>query len=113
MKQPFFLAMLLSATCLSGCSPLNTQFSCNATAGDHCLSIEEVDAMTQTHEEHAGVWRERVAPMKAGATPKKINPSRLADESRTIWVAPWRDAKGVWHKNDTLWADAPTTHRLS
>jgi len=101
MKQPFFLAMLLSATCLSGCSPLNTQFSCNATAGDHCLSIEEVDAMTQTHEEHAG------------ATPKKINPSRLADESRTIWVAPWRDAKGVWHKNDTLWADAPTTHRLS
>lgn len=32
---------------LSACAPINTQFSCNETAGDKCLSIEEMHAMTE------------------------------------------------------------------
>jgi hypothetical protein len=32
---------------MSGCSPMNSEFSCNATAGDSCLTIEQVDAMTR------------------------------------------------------------------
>jgi conjugal transfer pilus assembly protein TraV len=112
MKQHTKMMMLvLSTVMLIGCSPVNTQFSCNATAGDHCLSIEEVDAMTQTHEVHAGGWRERVrmAPMKAD---RSENTKRLAQAPRTIWVAPWRDERGVLHQNDTLWAEAPTDTTL-
>ncbi len=32
---------------LTGCSPMNTDFSCKATATDSCLNIEDVDAMTR------------------------------------------------------------------
>ncbi len=32
---------------LSACSPVNSEFSCNKTAGDSCLTIEQVDAMTR------------------------------------------------------------------
>jgi conjugal transfer pilus assembly protein TraV len=31
---------------LTGCSTVNSSFSCNKTAGDTCLTIEQVDAMT-------------------------------------------------------------------
>ena len=31
---------------MSACSPINSEFSCNATAGDSCMTIEQVDAMT-------------------------------------------------------------------
>lgn len=33
-------------SCLTACSPVNSEFSCNKTAGDSCLTIEQVDAMT-------------------------------------------------------------------
>ena len=32
---------------LIGCGTMNTNFSCNATAHDSCLTIEQVDAMTR------------------------------------------------------------------
>ena len=32
---------------LVGCAPINSDFSCNKTAGDSCLTIEQVDAMTR------------------------------------------------------------------
>lgn len=93
---------------LGACAPMNTQFSCNATAGDRCLSIEEVNAMTQSHEEHAGIWRERVhvRPMKNART--HSNPSRVASNAQTIWVAPWTDKQGVRHQDDTLYAAIST-----
>ena len=37
---------LLLCVCLTACSPVNSEFSCNKTAGDSCLTIEQVDAMT-------------------------------------------------------------------
>lgn len=37
------LAVILS----SGCSAVNGSFSCNKTAGDSCLTMDEVNAMTE------------------------------------------------------------------
>ena len=37
------LAVILS----SGCSTVNESFSCNKTAGDSCLTMDEVNAMTE------------------------------------------------------------------
>ena len=104
--KTLFLSMVLLQLC--ACAPMNTQFSCNATAGDHCLSIEEVNSMTESHEEHAGIWRERVhaAPMKAERSSSK--PSRFSKNTQTIWVAPWIDKQGVRHQDDTLYAAIPT-----
>ena len=44
-----FVCILISTTSflISACSPMNSEFSCNATAGDSCLTIEQVDAMTR------------------------------------------------------------------
>ena len=45
MKMLSVTGFLVSA-CLTACSPVNSEFSCNKTAGDSCLTIEQVDAMT-------------------------------------------------------------------
>ena len=48
MRARFSLLAFCAAGCLaSACAPVNSKFSCNATAGDSCLTIEQVDAMTQ------------------------------------------------------------------
>lgn len=35
---------------LNACAPINTQFSCNETARDKCLSIEEAYALTEKND---------------------------------------------------------------
>lgn len=47
MKRPTLSLMPLLALLLTGCGTMNSNFSCNATAGDSCLTIEQVDAMTR------------------------------------------------------------------
>lgn len=36
---------------LSGCATMNSDFSCNNTAKDSCLTIEQVDALTRFADE--------------------------------------------------------------
>lgn len=49
MRINHFACILIGITSLlmSACSPMNSEFSCNATAGDSCMTIEQVDAMTR------------------------------------------------------------------
>lgn len=42
-----FIAISTASFLMSACSPINSQFSCNATAHDSCMTIEQVDAMTR------------------------------------------------------------------
>jgi len=42
-----FIEISSIALLMSACSPMNSDFSCNATAGDSCMTIEQVDAMTR------------------------------------------------------------------
>jgi conjugal transfer pilus assembly protein TraV len=42
-----FIAVSITSCLISGCSPMNSEFSCNATASDSCMTIEQVDAMTR------------------------------------------------------------------
>lgn len=46
MNKRVLVSMMLAAL-LTGCGTMNSNFSCNATAGDSCLTIEQVDAMTR------------------------------------------------------------------
>ena len=91
MKLSFVGVVILN----SACAPINTQFSCNSTAGDKCLSIEEVNAMTEVDEVKKPIHVRRIPAKQA----------RLAHTStQTIWIAPWTDEKGIRHTNDTLFA---------
>ena len=47
MNQLIRILLLATVSILTGCSSMNSQFSCNKTAGDGCLSMEEVNAMTE------------------------------------------------------------------
>lgn len=69
------VAVSAAGLLMSACSPMNSEFSCNATAGDSCMTIEQVDAMTRyadgtrasqqkrDHHSHPYVW---VAPQHDG-----------------------------------------------
>lgn len=49
MKRFILLSTCVTALSagITGCSTMNSEFSCNATAGDSCLTIEQVDDMTR------------------------------------------------------------------
>ena len=95
MKHLFMKLSLIGVVVLnSACAPINTQFSCNATAGDRCLSIEEVNAMTEIDEVKKPIHVKRISNQ---------DHARLA-HTQTIWIAPWIDEKGFRHTNDTLFA---------
>ena len=61
MKYFFTHFSLIGLVMLSSaCAPINTKFSCNSTADDKCLSIEEVNAMTETAQEKQTVVHEKL-----------------------------------------------------
>ena len=95
MKTFKCVPLMIGFLVLSACAPVNTQFSCNETAGDRCLSIEEVNAMTEMHEQRQGALQR-----SKGDQPRY----RPHSKTQTIWVAPWKDAQGNLHQNDTLFA---------
>ena len=92
MKLPFIFLIALSLTVLAGCSTMNSDFSCKATAADSCLSIEQVDAMTRFAD----------APTLNTPLNSKVRKTYRENQSQRtdnqpIWVAPWKDKNGRSH----------------
>lgn len=83
---------------LSGCSAVNSRFSCNETASDRCLSIEEVDRMTRFADDYHASSQ----PSKFGQ--KKSFKSRTQNQSskELVWIAPWKDKFGVAYQSQTI-----------
>lgn len=87
MKHPIFVLMPIVAVLLAGCGTMNSNFSCNATAGDSCLTIEQVDAMTRFADDvkpmppkHAKLRAENILPDKVGNIIKQNN-------GQSVWIA--------------------------
>jgi conjugal transfer pilus assembly protein TraV len=73
---------------LSGCSTMNESFTCNQTAGDSCLTIDAVNAMTEP---------------KGTYTKHRIIKSANEDADKSsLWIAAWQDAQGHQHDEKTL-----------
>lgn len=77
---------------LSGCSTMNDSFTCDLTAGDSCMTIDAVNAMT----EPKGSYTKR----KIIKSPPMPN-DELADSSQ-LWIAPFNDEKGKYHSEETI-----------
>ena len=93
MKHVFKVIPLFGALTLSACAPINTDFSCNVTAGDKCMSIEEVNAMTEGHSTEA----HRIK------SSSKHKSQRYGQEAtQAIWLAPWVDSTGSLHTHDIM-----------
>lgn len=83
--RTFICSLFVLISC-SGCSTVNESFSCNKTAGDSCLTMDEVNAMT---EEKGAYIRKQV-----------IKPQRYVhEESRAtqgLWIAG-QEQQGASH----------------
>jgi hypothetical protein len=92
----YVLSAGLLVIVLSGCAPINTEFSCNATAGDQCLSIEEVNEMTKQHTK---------ALRASSCMTCEKQPRLLRKRTQSIWIPPMVDAKGEAHHANVVIAD--------
>lgn len=86
MKMTHFVLVLASVITLTACSTMNSNFSCNATAGDTCLSLDDVNAMTEGR-----------AASPITIIRKEKRPLMKAEVKR-VWIAPFADNKGVKHQ---------------
>lgn len=76
--------LLLAVLVLPACSTVNETLSCNETAGDSCLTMDEVNAMT----EEKGVYvRKKV--FKSGPFTNQ-DPVRQANRDG-LWIAGQED----------------------
>lgn len=51
MKPLFKPLYGISFLLLTSCTTMNSEFSCNTTANDNCMTIEQIDAMTRFADE--------------------------------------------------------------
>lgn len=69
-----FALMCLGMVLCSGCSTMSESFSCNQTAWDNCLSMDEVHAMT----EEKGAYQRKQAFK---------SPVHAHESQEQLWVA--------------------------
>ncbi len=67
---------------ISGCAGVNTEFSCNASAGDRCIPVEQVNKQAIN-----GEYSENNKPKK--------NITR-------VWFASYTDQDGTYHRGTYL-----------
>ena len=88
-----FLILVPVAGLLAGCSTMNSNFSCNVAAGDSCLTIEQVDAMTRFADENP-----KARPRRSRANAKHQRPAPSGalirqNNGQSLWVA--KNIKGA------------------
>jgi len=105
MRKYFLISISILMIGLSGCSPINTEFSCNATAGYKCLSIEEVYALSERPKKHA---EKPVIVCKTCVKPRRIHRS-----TQSIWVPPMVDTAGVNHPANVVIVDTQTNEVIA
>ena len=77
-----FVAISVAGLLMNACSPMNSEFSCNATAGDSCMTIEQVDAMTRYADGSRAQNAHYVSQQKQE---RHVHPY--------VWVAPQNDGR--------------------
>lgn len=70
---------------ISACSTMNSEFSCNATAGDSCMTIEQVDAMTRYADGNGRVSHLRKYQRQGAGVRRYKSAHHRASE---VWIAP-------------------------
>lgn len=101
MKRGSLSFTLVVFALMAGCSTMNSDFSCKATASDSCLTIEQVDAMTRFADGADLQYRPRKTVSKQRPVGHYLTKK---DNDQPIWVAPWKDKSGKPHEAARLYA---------
>ncbi|RMW99872.1 TraV family lipoprotein [Legionella jordanis] len=87
MKRRMFSLIPFMAVLLTGCGTMNSNFSCNATAGDSCLTIEQVDAMTRFADDVKPMPPKRGMMKAENNPPKSFGKIIKQNNGQSVWVA--------------------------
>lgn len=86
-----YVLMIGMISCLPACAPVSSDFSCNKTAGDSCLTIEQVDSMTRyadapivSHRAHKS-YENTTTHNKVGQTQQWY--LSQYDHDKDVWIA--------------------------
>lgn len=88
-----YLLLLVLISCLPACAPVSSDFSCNKTAGDSCLTIEQVDSMTRYADEP--IVSRRAHQSRAKHNTNSATKSKTG-HSRQLYLSEYDHDKGVW-----------------
>jgi len=80
------LIFMISAL-LTGCGAMNSSFSCDATAGDRCLTIEQVDAMTRFADDVKPKSSVVRGGMMKADNNHKVSGETIITSGQSLWVA--------------------------
>ena len=87
MNHARVVLMSIISVLVTGCGTMNSNFSCNATAGDSCLTIEQVDAMTRFADDVKPATPSR-GMMKAENNLQDLEGTILKQNNgQSVWVA--------------------------
>jgi conjugal transfer pilus assembly protein TraV len=84
LKQVTFLSVL--SLLVMACSTVGSEFSCNKTAGDSCLTIEQVDSMTRYAD----------SPILTRRPSSKRVSQKKEIKTRSFYVSEKAGDAGIW-----------------
>ncbi|HIH9623862.1 TPA: type IV conjugative transfer system lipoprotein TraV [Klebsiella pneumoniae] len=122
MKELMLLIPLGSALLLTGCAGTETEFQCNATTSDTCMTMEQANEKAKLKEERsdakpaaAGLpqlaeGNFRTTSVNSYPLPPQPNPPpgnyprplRKGEETTSLWIAPYVDSDDVYHQPATV-----------
>lgn len=85
---------------LSGCSTVNSHFSCDQTAIDRCMTIEQVNRMTSFADD----YNRASYQSKPDSKWRKLQKSHTDNKEGggLVWLSPWKDSNGVAHSAQVI-----------
>ncbi|WP_419421563.1 conjugal transfer protein (plasmid) [Legionella sp. D16C41] len=95
IKHALFVLMPILFGLMSGCGTMNSDFSCHATAGDSCLTIEQVDAMTRFADEVAPPRSKRTKIRQEFNHANHLGKIIKQPNGHSVWIAQ--------HVEEKLW----------
>ncbi len=112
------IALIVS---VAGCTGMNGNFGCNATAGDSCSSVSEINAKAD-----AGYYANQNSASQPfsykqtntspggyqGVTPLPGEPVRFGERVQRIWLAPYQDSANNYHEPSYVYTVLQQPHWL-
>ena len=95
------VTILVGLGLLSGCSTVNSKFTCNKTAVDRCMSIEDVDRKTRFADDYESGSSSLTLGSQRGVDQKRTGEYRTSSDE-LVWIAPWKDKQGTVYSEQLI-----------
>lgn len=106
------MPLLAGVVLLTGCAGAKSDFECNATSSDSCMTINAANNMARQKAKEVAV-KPGAASLPALVKPGDVGfpltrtgpcvsflrvPLRTPELTATVWVAPWIDGQDYFHE---------------